>query len=243
MAKFEVYIPASDANGFNVTLKVGADNWMAALKAGMQKLGEQGAVSQNVMVDIQEDNSVHVTDTSSGRVFRIRELSEAEAQKAQVKKPTQQALPPVPPPAPAPTFAARGEAITEVGAGRSQEPVTLPPTPVKQPDTSPGAPAFDSNKTVLNIAPPPPAAVTPRPPPPAPIPAPTTLPFSTGTPAPFKPSTGQIELEEVEENERPGQLAQDFPGYVTHLRSSDMQETRGNEINVSARLNCERTRS
>lgn len=213
MAKFEVYIPASDTNGFNVTLKVGADNWMAALKAGMQKLGEQGAVSQNVMVDIQEDNSVHVTDTASGRVFRIRELTEAEAQKALVKKPTQQSLPavpapvappPAPPPsapppaaapvaAPAPTFAARGDAITEVGPARVIEPVTQPPAPAKLSDTSPGTPAFDSNKTVLNIAPsqssaPPSRAGTQ----PTPIPA-----------GPLKHTTGQIQLKDVEEIEQP----------------------------------------
>ncbi|MFO0596604.1 MAG: GAF domain-containing protein [Myxococcaceae bacterium] len=89
MPKFEVHIPANDANGFNVTLKVGADNWMSALKAGMQKLGEQGAVSQNVMVDVQEDNSIHVTEPASGRVFRIRELSDAEAASAKVKRPSQ----------------------------------------------------------------------------------------------------------------------------------------------------------
>lgn len=89
MPKFEVHIPATDANGFNVTLKVGADNWMSALKAGMQKLGEQGTVSQNVMVDIQEDNSIHVTEAASGRVFRIRELTEEDAAKAQVKRPSQ----------------------------------------------------------------------------------------------------------------------------------------------------------
>ena len=89
MAKFEVHIPATDGNGFNVTLKVGADNWMSALKAGMQKLGEQGTVSQNVMVDVQEDNSIHVTEAASGRVFRIRELTEDEVSRAQVKRPSQ----------------------------------------------------------------------------------------------------------------------------------------------------------
>ncbi len=86
MAKFEVHIPAGNTGGFNTTLKVDADNWMAALKAGLSKLGEQGALVQNVMVDIQEDNSVHVTESRSGRVFRIRELSEAEAAAAPVKK-------------------------------------------------------------------------------------------------------------------------------------------------------------
>ncbi len=89
MPKYEVHIPAADQGGFNITLKVNADNWMAALKAGMQKLGEQGSVSSNVMVDVQEDQSIHITDNMSGRVFRIRELSEEEAAKAQVKRPSQ----------------------------------------------------------------------------------------------------------------------------------------------------------
>lgn len=119
MAKFEVYIPSSEPGGFNLTLKVGADNWMAALKAGMQKLGEQGAVSQNVMVDIQDDNSIHVTEAASGRVFRIRELSEEEAKKAQVKRPSQiRTAPAAPAPAPGPKPAfqsSRSEVKTEPG--------------------------------------------------------------------------------------------------------------------------------
>ena len=86
MAKFEVHIPPGQDGGFNVTLKIDADNWMAALKTGMTKLGEQGSSVQNVLVDIQDDNSIHVTESQSGRVFRIRELSEAEAAAAQVKK-------------------------------------------------------------------------------------------------------------------------------------------------------------
>lgn len=87
MPRFEVYIPAADEQSFNVTFRVDALNWMAALKTGMQKLGEQGATSNNVLVDVQDDNSVHVTEPESGRVFRIRELSEDEAATAEVKKP------------------------------------------------------------------------------------------------------------------------------------------------------------
>jgi hypothetical protein len=94
MAKFEVHIPAGEKGGFATTLKVSADNWMSALKAGMTKLGEQGSSVQNVMVDIQEDNSIHVTESRSGRVFRIRELTEEEAAQAPVKKPSQIRLPP-----------------------------------------------------------------------------------------------------------------------------------------------------
>lgn len=89
MPKYEVHIPAADQGGFNITLKVNAENWMSALKAGMQKLGEQGSVSSNVMVDVQEDQSIHITDNMSGRVFRIRELSDEEAASAQVKRPSQ----------------------------------------------------------------------------------------------------------------------------------------------------------
>lgn len=86
MPKFEVHIPGADSGGMAMTLKVSAENWMSALKAGMAKLGEQGSSVQNVMVDIQEDNSIHVTESRSGRVFRIRELTAEEAAKAPVKK-------------------------------------------------------------------------------------------------------------------------------------------------------------
>lgn len=127
MPKYEVHIPAAEQGGFNITLKVNADNWMAALKAGMQKLGEQGSVSSNVMVDVQEDQSIHITDNMSGRVFRIRELSDEEAAKAQVKRPSQIR----------PAVAKRPEAKTDPG-----RPALQPPTNEK---TEPG---FDSNKTM-----------------------------------------------------------------------------------------------
>ncbi len=84
MPKFEVHIPGEQ--DINVTLRVDATNWMAALKTGMQKLGEQGSSVQNVLVDIQDDNSVHVTESQSGRVFRIRELTDAEVAGLQVKR-------------------------------------------------------------------------------------------------------------------------------------------------------------
>jgi hypothetical protein len=46
MAKYEVFLPAAQEGDFNLTLKVDADNWMAALKIGLKKLGEQGARSR-----------------------------------------------------------------------------------------------------------------------------------------------------------------------------------------------------
>lgn len=156
MSKFEVHIPATDGNGFNVTLKVGADNWMAALKAGLQKLGEQGAISQNVMVDIQDDNSIHVTEAASGRVFRIRELSEEEAAKAQVKRPSQ--IRPAPA-APAPALGTpRAEAKTDTGlpavkvAAERPAPIhnakTQPVATADLETTARGGPPIDLNKTM-----------------------------------------------------------------------------------------------
>ncbi len=170
MAKFEVHIPATDGNGFNVTLKVGAENWMSALKAGLQKLGEQGTISQNVMVDVQDDNSIHITEAASGRVFRIRELTEEEAAKAQVKRPSQIRPPPVASPAAEKTdpFTA---APTLVGLPKP-EAKTQPLAPDHR-ATSPGGQALnltpapvDMNKT-LPGGPPPAAFVAPPRPAPA----------------------------------------------------------------------------
>lgn len=171
MATFEVFIPANDGGGFNLTLKVGADNWMAALKAGMQKLGEQGAMSQNVLVDIQDDNSIHVTEAASGRVFRIRELNEEETQRAQVKRPSQiRTLPPLPAASP------RSETQTDPGtpavyarppasdAAKTLVPGAMPPVAPPASDAAktlvPGmVPAFSSAaKTVAPPAPPPAAS-------------------------------------------------------------------------------------
>ncbi len=74
MARFEVFIPAANKNAVNTTLRVTAENWMAALKAGLTKLGESGAATTDALCDIKDDGSIHVTDAKSGRVFRIKDL-------------------------------------------------------------------------------------------------------------------------------------------------------------------------
>lgn len=139
MPKFEVHIPATEPGGFNMTLKVGADNWMAALKAGMQKLGEQGTVSQNVMVDIQDDNSIHVTEAHSGRVFRIRELSEEELQKVQVKRPSQIRPPPV----------ASSPSRSEVKTDPALQAVPPAAAKIDTTKTMPMAPTAELGKTLI----------------------------------------------------------------------------------------------
>ncbi|TXD38049.1 GAF domain-containing protein [Lujinxingia vulgaris] len=74
--QYEVFIPAAEEDGFDVTIQVEASNWTQALKAGLERLGE--GMVRNVMCDIKSDNSIHVTDATSQRVFIIREL-EAQA--------------------------------------------------------------------------------------------------------------------------------------------------------------------
>jgi hypothetical protein len=181
MPKFEVHIPANDPGGFNMTLKVGADNWMAALKAGMQKLGEQGTVSQNVMVDIQDDNSIHVTEAHSGRVFRIRELTDEEAARAQVKRPS--GLKPVPP---------RSEARLDPDAMKRtvlMSPAVAPTVSPARPEPKAPGPAFDASKTVPGY--PSPGLETPTPvPTPAPIAAPKPAPIAAPKPVPAPRPSG-----------------------------------------------------
>jgi putative methionine-R-sulfoxide reductase with GAF domain len=76
MAWFEVFIPSlqPEQGRMDVTLTVEAQNWIGALRAGLANLGEGQEAIANVMCDIKEDKSIHVTDVSTRRVFRLREV-------------------------------------------------------------------------------------------------------------------------------------------------------------------------
>ncbi len=74
MALFEVFIPGKESGMPNVTLTVDAQNWIGALRSGLKSIGEGQDAIANVMCDIKEDNSIHVTDVATRRVFRLREL-------------------------------------------------------------------------------------------------------------------------------------------------------------------------
>lgn len=111
MAKFEIFIPAQDASSFNMTLRVNADNWMAALKLGLAKLQLPIAV-QDIVVDVQPDHSVSVTEPTSGRQFKITEVAEAASALPPLIAPVTHPPPvapaarveaPRPPPPPGPT--------------------------------------------------------------------------------------------------------------------------------------------
>ena len=74
MATFEIIIPKSEKLQSEVKLRVEADSWIRALKTGRQKVGETEEITENYLCDIKEDNSIHVTDAGSGRVFLIVEI-------------------------------------------------------------------------------------------------------------------------------------------------------------------------
>jgi putative methionine-R-sulfoxide reductase with GAF domain len=85
---FEVFIPAADSKGYDVNMTVEADNWMMALKSGLARTGETDELIRNVMCDIKDDNTIHVTDATSRRVFVLRELAEPKAEEADGDKAT-----------------------------------------------------------------------------------------------------------------------------------------------------------
>jgi putative methionine-R-sulfoxide reductase with GAF domain len=60
----------------DMKLRLEAPTWTEALRMGRAKVGETEDISANVLCDIKEDNSIHVTDAGTGRVFRIIELSD-----------------------------------------------------------------------------------------------------------------------------------------------------------------------
>ncbi len=74
MALFEVFIPGREAGTPNVTMTLEAPNWIGALRSGLKSIGEGQEAIANVMCDIKEDNSIHVTDVATRRVFRLREV-------------------------------------------------------------------------------------------------------------------------------------------------------------------------
>ena len=118
MPRFEVFVPAAPPKlPIDLTLRIDAEHWLAALKTGLQRLGE-AHMANNVLCDIQSDGSIHVTDPDSGRVFRILELAQAQV-----------TAPPAPPPvAPAPVAAS---------LGRPPPPPTTTPAPIPAPRPGP----------------------------------------------------------------------------------------------------------
>jgi len=95
MARYEVFIPKSAKLPMDMRLRLEADSWIEALKAGLAKVGEGSAAIENVLCDIKDDFSIHVTDATTGRVFQIVEIEppSPEASEARAQEVTQPDMP------------------------------------------------------------------------------------------------------------------------------------------------------
>ncbi len=172
MARYEVFIPKSASLPMDMRLRLEADSWVEALKAGLAKVGEGGAASENVLCDIMDDNSIHVTDATSGRVFQIIELEPEQA--AQAEPPAEVTQPDMPAAVP------EADAVTQPempAAAPAADEATQPEMPAAAPMPTPEPPQ--------PIAPPAPvvrepaAPAAPKAPPAAPEPPPPDLPTTT----------------------------------------------------------------
>jgi len=204
MPRYEVFVPAAPpALPMDVTLRIEAEHWLAALKSGLQKIG--GAqMTSNVLCDIQDDGSIHVTDSTSGRVFRIQEMAAV---------PAPAAAPPAPPPAAASPPAPRAAAP----APRPPPPAAPPPAAAPPaarpapppPATAKPAPPPAAAPQASRPAPPPAAAAKPAPPPaakpPAPPPAPAAAPAPAARAAPAARPRPSSEPSAVEQVAKPSQ--------------------------------------
>jgi hypothetical protein len=145
MPRFEVFVPAAPPKlPIDLTLRIDAEHWLAALKTGLQRLGE-AQTANHVLCDVREDGSIHVTDPDSGRVFRIQEVPQAQATAppppppvapAQVSAPASRPPPapvPAPPrttPAPTPAPAARRPSAQADRVEEARAPATPAPRPI-----------------------------------------------------------------------------------------------------------------
>ncbi len=190
MSRFEVFIPATPPQlPVDVTLRVQSENWLAALKTGLQKMG--GAqLPPNILCDIQADGSIHVSDPS-GRAFRIREMVEEPA-----TTPAPSPAPPVAAPAPAPRAAA------------------ATPPPGRSPPPAPRTMTLPQDAAAPRAAPPPAVPrTTPVPATPKIIrPATPSAPKSAVRPAQPRPSSVPDRVEEMKAPApRPRLLARSAP--------------------------------
>jgi hypothetical protein len=72
MTKFEVLIPMPGGDR-EVSVREDAPNWFCALESALSGLGMSDCMA-NILCDVKEDGTIHVTDTKSDRRFLIREV-------------------------------------------------------------------------------------------------------------------------------------------------------------------------
>ncbi len=220
MPLFEVFIPAAQPEGFNITARIRADSWIQALRSGLSRLGDTADV-KNVMCDITEQG-IDVTEPQSGRVFRIRELPETEA--PVVAKPI------APPPAPVVVLAPPlpPQPIPMAPPAALQQP---PPAILRAPLISAAPPPVAKS---ASIASPSPVGVKHSAPAPVVAPTPQPMPVDVGSitvPTPTTPKPAAVPVERFhalvdEETVKEERVA---AGPALHIGRGKVEQGRTNE--------------
>jgi len=87
---YRIYIPALDKDGVSMTIDVEAENWMLALRYGLDEIGADRDIIKRAICDIKTDKSIHVMEPAEGHVFVLREVPAYD-------RPTAEELPAVDP--------------------------------------------------------------------------------------------------------------------------------------------------
>ncbi|MCU0663751.1 MAG: GAF domain-containing protein [Myxococcota bacterium] len=75
--QWQVIIPGDEKGSAATEVHVDAENWLSALRLGLQKCGITGQVFSNISCNIKPDQSVEVRDYVTNKVFLLRPGGEA----------------------------------------------------------------------------------------------------------------------------------------------------------------------
>lgn len=74
MPRFEVFCPAAPPEvPADVTVRVDAEHWLAALATALGKVGSPEPAA-HLLCDVQADGTIQVSDPGGGGIYRVREL-------------------------------------------------------------------------------------------------------------------------------------------------------------------------
>ncbi len=77
--RYEIYVPRLNRQKTWLRLLVESDDWAAALKSGLLRLGESGDAIEHAVCEVQPGGLFFVRDPGSQRTFLLRELPEEPA--------------------------------------------------------------------------------------------------------------------------------------------------------------------
>jgi hypothetical protein len=72
--KFQVLVPPTDPDGFEVSIDVEGANWSSALRTALKQIGEGAESIKSITCEVQPDGAFKITDKVSKRVFVVQPL-------------------------------------------------------------------------------------------------------------------------------------------------------------------------